>query len=335
MITCLTDTIGLTGCGTSTPVSGLFINSLPGISLKSLEYLADAEQKNYSGVWSDVQVRSQGRLMMDVYRELSKRYKIETITQSIDTGTVIDTTVTKAAAAEYRGIVFDLDPSLSNTQFKTSALQNHYLQLIKFYSPAIKANATVKVFDFDTSALLETFTQNFVVGWNTITAATNRTYSVRRLFIGVDSTTFASIKLDIPATVNTCAYGNCQAYIKAGYVSIASAFSTFTSINNSYGLSVKYGVRCKWDNVVCNNLDVFYQPFWYLCGSEIMQERLTSERVNQWTVNKKEAAQLKAYYDTEYENIIKQVMENINLDLSDCCLECDGTVSVKEAGAFY
>ncbi len=335
MITCLTGSIGIIGCGTTTPVSGLFLNSLPGISLKSIEYVADAEQKNYLGVVADIELRAQARLTMDVYKELSKRYKITNITQSIDVGTRIDLTVTKTAAAEYRGILFDLDPALDNAHFKTSALQNHYLQSVQFYSPAIKANATVKVFDYDTGTLLETFTQSFVVGWNTIVLAINKTYSARRLFIGVDSTTFNSIKLEIPATVNGCAYGNCASYIRAGYVTIGSAFSTFTESNNSYGLSVKYGVRCKWDNVVCNNKDQFYYPYWYLLGSELMQERLTSERVNQWTVNKKDASQLKAHFDTEYEDLIKQTLENLNLDESDCCLECDGIYTIKEAGAFY
>jgi hypothetical protein len=67
-----------------------------------------------------------------------------------------------------------------------------------------------------------------------------------------------------------------------------------------------------------------------------MQERLTSERVNQWTVNKKDASNLKVYYDTEYEQIIKQVIDGISLDESDCCLECDGLYTVKEnTGSFF
>lgn len=38
--------------------SGLYINQLPGISLKSIERLADAEQGNFLGVWRDIQHRA-------------------------------------------------------------------------------------------------------------------------------------------------------------------------------------------------------------------------------------------------------------------------------------
>lgn len=66
---CLKNYIGISGCGWVPPVpiapevladvfSGLYINQLPGISLKSIEKLADEEQKNFLGVWEDVQTRA-------------------------------------------------------------------------------------------------------------------------------------------------------------------------------------------------------------------------------------------------------------------------------------
>lgn len=66
---CLKDYIGISGCGATLPVlgegqtledvfSGLYINQLPGISLKSIEKLADSEQENYLGVWFDVKRRA-------------------------------------------------------------------------------------------------------------------------------------------------------------------------------------------------------------------------------------------------------------------------------------
>ncbi len=66
---CLKDYIGIQGCGAPVPLappgetlsdvfSGLYINQLPGVSLKSIEKLADEEQQNYLGVWADIQRRA-------------------------------------------------------------------------------------------------------------------------------------------------------------------------------------------------------------------------------------------------------------------------------------
>lgn len=67
---CLRNYIGIVGCGAPMPpvieegeepedlFSGLYINQLPGISLRSIEKLADEEQENYLGVWNDVQTRA-------------------------------------------------------------------------------------------------------------------------------------------------------------------------------------------------------------------------------------------------------------------------------------
>lgn len=52
---CLTDYIGLKGCSNEPPASGLYINTLPGISLQSLDMIATPDQITYKGLWSDAQ----------------------------------------------------------------------------------------------------------------------------------------------------------------------------------------------------------------------------------------------------------------------------------------
>lgn len=76
-MTCLNDYIGLKVCGNETSVSGLFINSLPGISLESIEKIADSEQISWSGVWADVQTEAQARFYVDVVEAITQCYKIQ------------------------------------------------------------------------------------------------------------------------------------------------------------------------------------------------------------------------------------------------------------------
>lgn len=73
---CLIGYIGIKVCGTETSESGLFINSLPGISLESIDKIATEDQATYLGVWRDVQAEASARFYIDVVSELSKCYSL-------------------------------------------------------------------------------------------------------------------------------------------------------------------------------------------------------------------------------------------------------------------
>lgn len=77
MSNCLIGYIGLKICGDETTESNLWINSLPGISLESIDKIADAEQITYKGVWADVQVEAWARFYVDVINELTKCYELQ------------------------------------------------------------------------------------------------------------------------------------------------------------------------------------------------------------------------------------------------------------------
>lgn len=78
-MTCFTDYIGLSLCAGAyeSPPSGIYINSLPGLSMESLDKIADQEQVNYLGVWTDVQANAQPEFFIDVRAEISKCYQLD------------------------------------------------------------------------------------------------------------------------------------------------------------------------------------------------------------------------------------------------------------------
>jgi hypothetical protein len=82
MENCLIDYIGFQVCaGEEPPASNLYINTLPGISLESIDKIADAEQVTYWGVWQDAQIAAWPRFKQGFISELLKCY---TITRSCD-----------------------------------------------------------------------------------------------------------------------------------------------------------------------------------------------------------------------------------------------------------
>ena len=78
---CFIDYIGLSYCTRGvydTPASGVYLNSLPGISIENIDKIADSEQVTYLGVWADVQSFALAQFRLDVMSELRKCYKLNT-----------------------------------------------------------------------------------------------------------------------------------------------------------------------------------------------------------------------------------------------------------------
>ena len=326
---CLVDYIGIQGCGVTTPPSGILINSMAGISLNSLEKLTKEESNTFLAIWNDIQTRSVRRMGLEVRSRFAKRYKISNIVKNYDFGADIDLTTTTAAAAAYRGIYLDDQYFLQTTQqnIKRSALLNYWVQTIRFYSPIIQAGTIIKVFDAYLSTVLDTITFNAVVGWNTIQV--NSEYTAWSLFIGIDSTNITSYSKYMPSTLQIYPVN-----VRGATMVIGANTSTLVKAGDSFGMGGVMGVRCKFDSVVCDNLDQFALPFSYLLASELMMERIASDRINKYTVDKKQASELKAYYDNEFNASIDLACNYINLDLRDSCLECDEVLTVQESNFF-
>lgn len=77
-MTCFVDYIGLSLCAGAyeSPASGIYINSLPGLSMESLDKIADQEQINYLGVWLDVQSNALPDFKVDIMGEIRKCYEL-------------------------------------------------------------------------------------------------------------------------------------------------------------------------------------------------------------------------------------------------------------------
>lgn len=74
---CLIDYIGLQSCANDqVPDSGLYINTLPGISLESIDKIADGEQVTYKGVWLDTQKEAAVRFKIDFIEKLNACFTI-------------------------------------------------------------------------------------------------------------------------------------------------------------------------------------------------------------------------------------------------------------------
>ncbi len=353
-LNCLKDWIGVQGCTTTTPDSGIFINQLPGIELEMIDSLADEQQVDFNGVWDDVQERAVRRFKTDINAEFKKRYLLKNITQSIDMGRLIDTSIVTALGLQYRGVALTLNRQDEN--FAHSNLQTIRVQDISLYFN-VAAATTIKVFDLETGTELFTkaVTAPAAVGWQTITIL--QEFTSREIFLGYDATLLSSVEQDLTKLKNavnrrqngytyycySCGSGNTNAEIRGASATIDTSIieSDLTIGDNSFGLSVKWSVVCSFDSFVCNNKEAFTRAWWYLLGVELMWEKAFTSRLNQFTsFDNNKAKELWKLFevtyhggtidDIEFTGELPMSIDATFLNMNDYCLECNNEVRTEE-----
>lgn len=90
-------------------------------------------------------------------------------------------------------------------------------------------------------------------------------------------------------------------------------------LNECFTLSNK----CDYEDMICDNIEHIIVAWRYLLGNQLMLYRINSTRLNRFTtVDKKQAEELAAFYQVEYEKALQLSMKLI--DITGCCeQECN------------
>lgn len=323
---CLTDYIGVRGCGAIVPDSNLYINSLPSINLNQLQKLADSDQEDFKEVWNDIQARSQSKLLIDVSTRLRKRFKLNSFIESFKTIETIDTAITYPPLIEERG--FTYNTRRFNDYYIKSSFFSTNVEYIKLYLSAITINPiAISIKDYDTNEIL--FTTNLtaskqIIGWNLIKV--NKSFLNQKIKFVYDATEVTSVSTSQNHLINHgcgCVNDNCGGLIM-GLKDVATS-------HDSFGLSAKISLNCTYEPLICSNKELFSGAFLYLLGAELMIERLHSDRLNEYTtVLLDDAKELKNYFLGEYDNGLDNIVEGISIDTNDCCIACNASLKVIE-----
>lgn len=331
---CFNGIVTLKGCSvTETPGSIYSMNSLPGISLNAFESVANTEQKNYLGVWNAINERAEARIKNAIISHLATRYKIKRVQRTVDTSNIEQ----QAIAEEniFKGIVINNGYDWTNNYVK-SPFQTIQIDRIRFYKDATitAANVTIQFFNYLTKEVLATKTlvvADLVTGWNEISI--NQTFTCSILGIGYNSFRIPSVEYDSNQLYSWWSesiydvFGcNRCGWIKGFESSTTSKDGQLTWTEYIPGLQAVITIGCAYDSAMCNNRQTFAEAFWYLLGSEFMTEIMYSERMNfMTTVKREQAIELKAHYDIQYEEALKNALAGFLFECDEC-LECNSLV---------
>jgi hypothetical protein len=316
-ITCLDNYIGLRGtCDGATPVSGRYINDLPGVDLKMLSNLSSEEQRDYEGVWNEIYRRSVNELVGDVMVRMQKYFRKSQILENRQVGYYSSPAVTEAASAEYKGVALEL----YGTEYTTIFINEVGLYL------STDGSVTVKIFDYRTGLELDSLSFSGVEGNNYFQV--NKEYYAygqkAQIFICYDATATASqeSKVYFPDDIKPTDL----VMPRGAKISTASSVTennlSFTA--DTYGLTVNYNVKCSMERMVCSVKDILIHALYYKLAEQLLLEREFSQRLNKYTLfNAERAKELKEHYADKYIQTLDASLNDLEPMADGLCVECE------------
>lgn len=334
------DYIGIGYPGETTPDSGLYVTQLPGVSLKSIDKIANEDQITFSGVWNDVQKRSLKKFDTAIINYFARKFQLRRIHEDMQlpNAYIHSVEAQTAKAAVYRGFTYDLG-------FQASPLAKIHIEELQLFVlasdlPIPGGNVTVKVWefiDYQNGNLLAEYTfTNVVAGWNTLKV--NKDYEgVWKIFVGYDAMNITGVWNPLNNNLGMFAQQSifqyewptpCRSWLW-GANSTTNDYPTLVELNNTFGLSATIGTRCFFDVITCSMKQLFSTAWWYCLGAELMIERMYSDRLNRYTtIDLKRAEALRYEFENIYQTELKAVMDGIDLVTWDCCLDCNAQVQL-------
>lgn len=312
---CLSQIIGFRGCEQLTPPLAYF-ESLPGVSIKALDMIADDDQQNFIEVMDDLRFRAAQRVFVSMQK--GANIKLQTFSDNFCVGRLDEPLnfVPATTTNNLQGIVFSLKQS------KYLALDIHSLM---FFSD-IDKEITFFLIDLQSNSLITQFNYSLLAGENTIPV--NKTvfpsrYSTK-IFIAYDSFFSGYFQSKTQNCYDDCidicgCSDNCCNDIYGWNGSLRSS--------DSYGLGVNYSVLCSFERLLCENSHLFVQALLYATGIEFIFELRGSSRINKFTTTKEaDYTFLLNVFEERYKESIMAALNSINF-CDDCCFECAGSVN--------
>jgi len=316
-MSCLTNLIGLRGyCEDTTPSGALWINDLPGISLKMIAGFTNEEQQTFSGVWDEIISDSISDFESEVLVRMQKYFKTNILIDNEVFGFYKKDYPVEASDNNWKGATIKLIGS-KYTEIFINSIQ---LRLENVTNPV----GTIKIFDVQDGRTLDTISFTAIDGLNEVEIRKKYQTNGQRkyLLIAFDGEIADSIETSYASYYDWSSY----AVARGAEVSKASSVieGNITFSGNTHGMVVNFNVECSVSSFICSNTNLFKKAFQYRLGARVMQERLGTDRINRYTMNNAETAkENRDNYLTKMNSILDAVLNNMDNLGDSICFVCN------------
>lgn len=325
MFNCLSKAINVRGCS-STNLPLIYLNSLPGISIKSLDMIANEDKLNYTGVIDSIIQRAGQRILLDFISGAANAKINPKYFNTINCiGRVTEPLVFNNA--NVTPILQGIKITFKQSQYLSLNLYNLY------FRSQVNQNLDFYIIDLVTNDVLDTINVDLIAGDNKIII--NKLYypNPRSTQIGIIynslNTGYYNSK-NLPCYDECC--NECSDHDVIGLCcndNTIAGYSQGQVSDNTYGLSIEYSIECSYERLLCENINMFLQPLLYACGIEYIYELIGSSRLNKYTTTKKEEnEQLLKNFEKRYMQAIEKSVRVINW-CDNCCWYCEEMVNYK------
>lgn len=321
---CLDNVIGINRtCTPETPISGLYIQDLPGIELKVADAIVGSEYASGVRFLKDKISFAKNLMLAEIRAQLQDKLKISSVVSNQNIGYVDYNSIINAELNKYKGIQINV---------RDYPYFELYLQSVSVFANETKT-IDVFVYDLITGTLFDTIEVTTVANAE-VNVLVNKTYYSQRkalnLFICTDSDLgHYQAKLNkahCPGCTNTI--NNAYTYISYREITQGNPIieRNLQGGQSTGGISVSYSLTCSLEPLMCNMASILGMPLLFKAGYVIMNEALNTGRLNPLVLTKKEDWEvLRGEFEKQYLIHIRPIMGSMKMP-NDICFECNRSI---------
>lgn len=323
--------IKLEASGQSRPANMYYLNDLPGISAEMTARLGDGEIKTKEAVFAKVKQQSYEALKIEIQAALSDRvlfnYVLAEVVQAVP---ILPQTIILPDDVR-RGCRI----SVINSKHITTHLKGVWVNK----RVGSGADGTVKLRIYDLTTGLQLFADIDLVLVNGLNYIEISEYivtergSIDFVVLLVEQASGGVMKMSASNVYSAC---GCQKQVYNQQVSFASGVEVIGTnavelLDNSAGMSLDVQVYGSIDSFIAENARVLASAYWYLCGSNMMNEKLASHHLNIWTTtNLAYTEQNRNFLYDMFKNSIRKIAKTLPLTGSSLLWNSD----IEQEGYF-
>lgn len=298
------------------PESDLFINDLPGISLKAAAKITSEEHHTGAEIMKACINIATKKVFKEFSEAISPEFDFNTViqTRQID---IFNDAIVPAANIE-RGLIY---------KRWRSELSKIYIEEV-YLKATSSGVANLKIYDGTT--LVKTIPVDLLA--NTIVTVPIRlSFDQEQVKVLSNNTNFDFYSGSINNFLVNGRPESCYACGSKGSSNfVINGWDGTKEVSQLFGIGTKASVRCYEENIICSVLPKMYFLIWYASGVQFLKERAFSDRLNNITLfTKDKAKELLEEYEAEYASTYKAFSKSIFKYLKSTkgeCLTCKPTI---------
>lgn len=320
---CIENIVTIGVCDDTAPTSGLKLIDAPEISQINLARIATEKDGSGTELADRVLNNAVIQVRNDLLTVLAQNQMLVDVSNRHYETTEFKPTVTKPAEATERGVTIN---KVARPYGKS--LKKLTLHKIRIFPLADVTGATFYIHDDgDLQPITTTFTEDLVGG-----QINEFTVNYRVLGRYAHVTTTANVAM-ASAYLHLCA--GCAGRLPNDCAYTESYYNGRSlKGREGYGVGVEFSCECDYDSLMCNLAKTTLgKIIWQKARIMLMQERLNSNRLNNWIVygeteiKEYHLPKLESEYQTDWEAFVKS-LKTIVAQYSGDCIICNGIRSV-------